>query len=114
MMNLRQFQITFITNYFQLVKMISEPKNDQHLHLFGKYQDIIFFHNLKIICIPKTHDLKRMQCKEAIVICRLYRFLVSNLIYIVYMNLFMFMIENSFYFIYLKNPNQAKTKTKIK
>ena len=60
MKNLRQFQVTFATDYFQLVKMVSEP---EEWPAFGSYLEDIklltrSFSNSYIVHVPRTKNLR--------------------------------------------------------
>ena len=60
MKNLRQFSVTFATDYFQLVKMVSEP--EEWPASASYVEDITFleksFNSSKIIHIPRTQNSK--------------------------------------------------------
>ena len=58
MRNLRQFTVTFATNYSQLVKMVSET---EELSAFASYLEDIkvlkkSFHNSELIHVPWTQN----------------------------------------------------------
>ena len=60
MKNLRQFRVTFATNFSQLVKMVSEP---EEWPAFESYlEDIKFlrrnFTNSDIVHVPRTENIK--------------------------------------------------------
>ena len=60
MRNLRQFEVTFATDYSQLVKIVSEP---EELSAFASYLEDIkilkeSFLRSKIIYVPRTQNSK--------------------------------------------------------
>ena len=60
MRNLREFQVTFATDYFQLVKMVSEPEEWQAFTSYLEYIKILkeSFLRSKIIYVPRTKNSK--------------------------------------------------------
>ena len=60
MKNLRQFQATFATDYSQLVKMVSEPKEWPAFESYLEDIKILkeSFHNSEIIHVPRMKNLR--------------------------------------------------------